>query len=225
MAELSSTEEQISNNLIDRRGQFRQIERVIHEFLGKTLEHTVVAMAIPMIYAHWEGYVKEICQLYLEYIEDSVENGRSLSPMLLGYLWSPALQPLTGGINAKRRANVAIAAVRSLSSPVEFSDADRSVNTGSNLNFEQLEKIGEQLCIDITSLSDHRHSLNSLVHSRNNIAHGSIPSQLRFADLQSRISDTEELMKDFELQTLDALRRRTFELREEMTVGELSRRP
>ena len=218
MAELSSTAEQITNNLIDRRAQFRQIERVIHEFIGKTLEHTVVAMAIPMIYAHWEGYVKEICQLYLEHIEDSVEIGSSLSPMLLGYLWSPTLQPLTGGINARRRADVAIEAVRSLSAPVEFRDSERNVNTGSNLNFEQLEKIGEQLCIDVTSLSDHRHRLNSLVHSRNNIAHGSIPRQLRFTDLQSRIEDTEDLMKDFELQILDALRRRTFELQTGMTV-------
>ena len=218
MAELSSTSEQISNNLIDRRAQFRQIERVIREFIGKTLEHTVVAMAIPMIYAHWEGYVKEICQLYLEHIEDSVENGNSLSPMLLGYLWSPTLQPLTGGTNAKRQADVAIEAIRSLHSPVEFSDSERSVNTGSNLNFEQLEKIGQQLCIDVTSLSDHRHSLNSLVHFRNNIAHGSIPNKLRFADLQSRIADTEELMKDFELQIIDALRRRAFEVQREISA-------
>ena len=169
MAELSATLEQISDNLIDRRSQFRQIERAIREFAGKTLEGTVVAMAISMVYAHWEGYVKEICQLYLEHVEHSVKRGSNLSPVLLGYLWSPVLQPLTGGINAQRRADVAIEAVRSLHSPVVFSESEGGVNTGANLNFEQLEKIGQQLCIDVTSLSGHRRSLNSLVHVRNHI--------------------------------------------------------
>ena len=212
MAELSATLEQIFDNLIDRRSQFRQIERAIREFAGKTLEGTVVAMAIPMVYAYWEGYVKEICQLYLEHVEHSVKSGSNLSPVLLGYLWSPVLQPLTGGINAQRRADVAIEAVRSLHSPVVFSESERGVNTGSNLNFEQLEKIGQQLCIDVTSLSAHRRSLNSLVHVRNHIAHGSIPNRLRFSDLEIRMAATEELMKDFEYQIVDALRRRTFEL-------------
>lgn len=93
MADLSSTLEQIASNLNDRRLQFRQIERIIGEFIGNTLEHTVVAMAIPMVYAHWEGYVKEICQLYLEHIEHSVQTGYGLAPVLLGYLWSPTLRP------------------------------------------------------------------------------------------------------------------------------------
>ena len=211
MADLQSTVEQITNNLTDRSVQFRQIERATVGFAGKTLESTVVTMAIPMVYAHWEGYVKDACQLYLEHIEHSVRSGYDLSPFLLGYLWSPVLRPLTGGTNSQRRADVAVEAVRSLHSPVTFSESEKSVSTRSNLNFAQLENIGQLLCIDIKALSTHRRHLNSLVNFRNNIAHGSIPGQLRFSDLVPRIASTEELMKGFERQIIDALSRRTFE--------------
>ena len=210
MADLSSTLDQITNNLTDRRSQFRQIERVIRGFIGNRLEHTVVAMAIPMVYAHWEGYVKEICQLYLEHIEHSVRTGYGLAPVLLGYLWSPVLRALVGGTNTQRRADVAKEAVRSLNSSVVFSESEKDISTRSNLDFDQLERVAEQLCIDVTSLSTHRRSLNSLVHIRNNIAHGSIPRQLQFSDLKIRMSSAESLMKDFETQIVDALRSRTF---------------
>lgn len=210
MADLSSTLNQITQNLDDRRYQLRQVERVVTGVVGGTLEHTAVTMAIPMVYAHWEGYVKEVCQLYLEYIEYWVLRTYALAPVLLGYLWSPVLKRLVGGADTTRRNAVAERVVQSLNGPVEFSDSEKSVNTKSNLDFNQLEQIAEQLCIDITSLSVHRNLINSLVHIRNNIAHGSIPNRLTLLDLTPKVNSTVSLMEDFEKQIVDALHRRLF---------------
>ena len=163
--------------------QFLQIRRLTLSFIGQPLEHTVVAMAIPMIYAHWEGYVKEVCQLYLEHIESTVLACSDLDPILIGYLWRPVLRPLTGGMNAQRNSTVAREVVQSLHNPILFSDAEKQIDTRSNLNFAELEKIAEQLCVDVTSLSIYRRHLNTLVHIRNHIAHGSIPSRFRLPDL------------------------------------------
>ena len=97
------TKEEISDNLDKRRFEITNLRRVLLNYVGKPLESTVTRMAIPLLYANWEGYVKEVCQLYLEYIERSGTKNRELKAEVLGYLWSSSLKPLTGGIISKRK--------------------------------------------------------------------------------------------------------------------------
>jgi len=98
-------------------------------------------MAIPLFYANWEGYVKEVCQLYLEYIERSGTKSRELKAEMLGYLWSPSLKPLAGGINFEKKKCIAKLALNGLDDIVEFSESERNIDTISNLNFYILENI------------------------------------------------------------------------------------
>jgi len=103
MSLLQITQEEISDNLDKRRFEITNLRRVLLNYVGKPLESTVVRMAIPLLYANWEGYVKEVCQLYLEYIERSGTKNRELKADLLGYLWSSSLRPLTGGLNFEKK--------------------------------------------------------------------------------------------------------------------------
>lgn len=107
MSLLQVTQEEISDNLDKRRFEITNLRRVLLNYVGKPLESTVVRMAIPLLYANWEGYVKEVCQLYLEYIERSGTKNRELKADLLGYLWSSSLRPLTGGLNFENKKAIA----------------------------------------------------------------------------------------------------------------------
>ena len=63
-------------------------------------------MAIPMIYAVWEGFVKETCQLYIEHIEQNVTKAAHLQPAILGHMWTPQLSTLTGGLNFNKKKTI-----------------------------------------------------------------------------------------------------------------------
>jgi len=191
--------EEIAGNLDYRRHEMTNLHRVLLTYAGKSLEITVVRMAIPMIYAHWEGYVKEVCHIYIEHIETSIMYARQLQPALLGYLWIPKLKPISqGGLNHKRRKAVAECVIHSLSGPVVFGDAEKIVDTSSNLRFSVLQRIADDLCLDITSLAGWRRHLDALVNLRNNIAHGIIPQRLGYSDFIMHTDATIGLMEGFE---------------------------
>lgn len=210
MTELELALEQVTNNLDQRRLELTKLRRVNLNYVGTVLEPTAVRMAIPMIYAEWEGYVREVCQLYLEYVEATVSCCSNLQPALLGYLWTPMLRTLTGGLDGTRTKAVAERVFRSLQEPVVFSETEKAINTNSNLNFGALERIAASLCLDITSLTGAKKHLDALVHLRNNIAHGSPPRSLLYLDFDYYVSTALQSMEDFEKVVVSAIKKRRF---------------
>lgn len=210
MSSVESVLEEITSNLDHRRMEITNLNRVVQHHTGKPLEKTAVRMAIPMLYAHWEGYVREVCQVYLEYIEASGTKIRELRADLLGYLWTSALKPLIGGLNFVRKKAIAELALNCLENPVEFAQSERLINTKSNLNFDVLEDIAAHLCLDISALSPWKRHLDALVHLRNNIAHGSRPHTLDYADFNEHASSLVAMMEEFERTLIRALENRSF---------------
>jgi hypothetical protein len=201
---------QIAENLDRRRLEITNLRRIVLNHVGKPLESTVVRMCVPMIYAHWEGYVKEVCQLYLEHIEGSVTAARQLQPAILGYLWTPMLKPITGGLSFDRRKVVAECALRETRRPIKFGDAEKAINTRSNLNFSVLEGIANDLCLDISSLTQRRRHLDTIVHIRNIIAHGANPQTLRHSDFEEHAEAVMGLMEEFERVVVDSIQNARF---------------
>ena len=199
--------EEIADNLDKRRQEITNLRRVLLNYIGKPLEVTIVRMTIPLLYANWEGYVKEVCQLYLEYIEKSGTINRELKADLLGYLWTSFLKPLTGGLNIEKKKAIANLALNCMDSCVEFAPGEKNINTKSNLNFDNLMEIAKSLCLDVCVLEPWRHHLNALVNLRNNIAHGSFPSSMNYEIFEEHASALMELMESFEkiiLQTVQS---------------------
>jgi hypothetical protein len=210
MGLLSNLFEAIAENLDQRRLEFTNIRRVVLKCGGGPLESAASRMAVPMIYALWEGFVKEVCQLYLEYIEQTVSIAAQLQPAILGHMWTPELRPLIGGLNFLRKKSIAEAALAVQSAPVIFRNTEREVNTKSNLNYDVLEDIAAHLCLDISTLAEWRGSLNTLVNLRNNIAHGARPQGLSYKEIDDYTSHTLSLMEAFETVLLEAARMRAF---------------
>jgi len=202
--------ETIAENLDQRRLEFTKLRRVLLNYIGTPIEPAVVRMSIPMIYALWEGYIKEVCQLYLEYIEKNVPCIVDLQPAILGYMWTSELRPLTGGLNFARKTAVASLALGSASTPVAFRDTEKEIDTKSNLRYPVLEDIANHLCLDISALTTWKFHLNALVNLRNNIAHGARPTSLCYADFDKYSRNTIALMEAFEGVICDAVNNRTF---------------
>jgi len=201
---------QITENLDRRRLEITKLRRVLLTHTGKPLEGTVVNMSVPMLYAHWEGYVKEVCQLYLEHIEISVTTAKQLQPALLGYLWTPKLKPIMGGLSFDRRKVVAECALVDVNHPIRFADAEKAINTRSNLNFSALEAVANDLCLDISSLMPQKHHLDAIVQMRNTIAHGANPRTLGPSDFEQHAAAMLGLMEDFERVVLNSIQNASF---------------
>ena len=204
------TKEEISENLDKRRFEITNLRRVLLNYVGKPLESTVTRMAIPLLYANWEGYIKEVCQLYLEYIERSGTKNRELKAEMLGYSWTPSLRPLIGGINFEKKKCIAELALNSMDDFVEFSESERNINTKANLKFDVLEKISDHLCFDVSLLIPYRHHLTALVNLRNNIAHGSFSSTMDYDTFNEYAKSILELMENFENIIIHNLTNRNF---------------
>ncbi len=205
MSIFESIIEEITDNLDKRRLEITNLRRVLLNYTGKPLEVTIVRMTIPLLYANWEGYVKEVCQLYLEYIERSGILNRELKADLLGYLWTSFLKPLTGGLNFERRRAIANLALNCMDNCVEFAPGEKNINTKSNLNFDNLVEISRNLCLDICPLEPWRHRLNALVSLRNNIAHGSFPSSMNYEVFEEHANSLIDMMECFEYIILQAI--------------------
>ena len=202
--------EEIVENLDQRRFEITKLRRVLLNYIGKPLELTVTRMTIPLLYANWEGYIKEVCLLYLEYIENTEVKTRELRAEILGYLWSSSLKPLAGGVDFEKKKRVAELALNSMDDFVKFSKSERNVDTKSNLNFEILESISVYFCIDVSSLFSYRHHLNALVNIRNNIAHGAFPSTMGYDTFNTYAKSVLELMENFENAIIQSLTNRNF---------------
>lgn len=202
--------EEIAENLDKRRLDITNLRRVLLNYVNKPLENTAIRMAIPMLYANWEGFVREVCQLYLEYIENSGLCLRELRADLLGYLWTPLFKPLTGGLNFEKKKAIAELALNCMEDPVRFANSERTINTKSNLNFDVLMDISNHLCLDSTPLVSWKHHLNALVHLRNNIAHGSIPNLLDYNVFEEHAASLINLMEAFEGILNRALKRQRY---------------
>jgi hypothetical protein len=188
----------IAANIDTRRLELTRLRRVMLNYARTTLETTVVRMSIPMLYALWEGFVKEACQDYIEYVEKTVTTAECLKPAILGYLWTPELRKLTGGVGFDRKHSVAHLALTSLKRPVKFKDAEKTVDTKSNLNFVVLEEIAKHLCLDISSLLGDEKHLNALVHLRNSIAHGAKPQGMYVSDFEAHAKTVLGFIEKFE---------------------------
>lgn len=210
MNSLQDVLEEIADNLDKRRLEITNLRRVLLNYVDKPLEKTAIRMAIPLLYANWEGFVREVCQLYLEYVENSGIRIRELRAGLLGYLWTPSLKPLTGGLNFERKKAVAELALNCMENSVRFADSERIINTKSNLNFDVLMDIGTHLCLDTTAFVPWKHHLNALVHVRNNIAHGSNPSVLNYDAFEQHAASLISLMEKFENILAQALENQSF---------------
>lgn len=201
---------QIAENLDLRRLEITNLRRIVLNHVGKPLENTAVRMSLPMLYAHWEGYVKEACQLYLEYIETSVATAKQLHPALLGYLWTPMLRPISGGLNFEHRKAVAECAQTGVRKSVRFGDAEKAINTRSNLSFSVLDGIAKNLCLDVSSIASQRRRLDAFVNMRNNIAHGFSPRALKYADFEEHAEVIVRLMEEFEQALGNSIQSRRF---------------
>ena len=135
-----------------------------------SLQSAMLRSALPLLYAHWEGFVKLTMSYYLEYVSNKHLRHDELKTTFIAL----SLQNKLGDLNNSSIEN------RTKIIDFIFTDLTKQsnipkkniINTKSNLRFEVLKEILFILDLDDSHIDRHESLINDLVSERNYIAHG-----------------------------------------------------
>jgi len=198
----------IANALKHRCLSVNQIKKVVTEMQGTIYETTAATMAIPLLYAHWEGFVRETLTSYIKFIEAQNIPPLTTNPTIFAFSLRRQLRSLSGKQTVERTTEFARTALNMLSKPIQFSD--KTIDTKSNLRFEVLEDLCATLCINVNRLKESKRDINALVNRRNNIAHGDRLQKIYLDDVEEYVVLIFKILNDFETILNESVSRKTF---------------
>jgi len=167
-------DEELEKELEWRQAELRAISSLIREIFEKpsridTQRRAMIHSGIVLLYAHWEGFVKNAATLYLNFVATEGKDCRDLTINFRVIQLKDTLENTSG--MSKSLCNL----LQSLDkvSDNKFSKYENAINTGSNLSFERFKEITCILNIDYSLYESSAMILNErLLKSRNTIAHG-----------------------------------------------------
>lgn len=134
------------------------------------LQSAALRFAVPILYAHWEGFTKRACEYYLEFISNKYLKHIDLKPQFVALSLTKKLGRLEIR-NIEEKTKTVELLLNELNSSSNI-PTKNVIQTKSNLKFDILEEIIFVLGLDLSKFSPFESLINDLVDARNNIAHG-----------------------------------------------------
>lgn len=161
----------LSEDLAWRKKELSNLNNDVKTASPKKLP-TSLRCAVVLLYAHWEGFIKNAAQFYLIYIKSRRLNLKELNKNILAL----SLKQKINEFNATNKATYHIQFVdyfiNNLGERANFSETD-SIRTGSNLSSTILEEILATIGIEFTPYELKANLIDGqLLNYRNTIAHG-----------------------------------------------------
>ncbi|MDH1629299.1 MAE_28990/MAE_18760 family HEPN-like nuclease [Pseudomonas mosselii] len=162
-----------------------------------------IRAGIALMYAHWEGFVKNSSEMYLNFVHHRGLTYRELKTCFAVFGLKGKLELLA----ASRKSGPNIAAfdfiVSELGERAQMKMAS-AINTGSNLTSAVFSNIAASLDIDLDRYSTKFNLIDeSLVARRNQVAHGE-HVELKAQDFNDLAQEVLQLMRDYKVDVLNA---------------------
>lgn len=185
-----------------RVGEFGEIKKQIATFNSDTSlsvqEKLWLRMCVPLVYAHWEGFVISSLKVLITYL-----NLQSLKPCdVASHLTVFGLDNAYDFLKGKQ----------SISQKIEFTEKfhtlyynnavrfPKKIETKANLKFDVLENICIQFGFDHSNFDEVKLDLNKLVDIRNSIAHGENSYILARTNIKNFVDLVQRCMEKFLLE-------------------------
>ncbi|NEX62484.1 MAE_28990/MAE_18760 family HEPN-like nuclease [Noviherbaspirillum galbum] len=126
-------------------------------------------LCIPVIYAHWEGFVVDSLKEMLKYLNSLKLNPSLVPTNLVVFCLGDSYRSLSGKQSFEQRIEFTKKFNKLLSNTLSFAT---KIETKSNLKSDVLKNVCGVFRFDFDRFSDVVHELDRLVHLRNSIAHG-----------------------------------------------------
>ena len=188
----------VAEELSWRKMDMLRMKQLILKNENNPLSKTLLRAAVPIIYAHWEGFIKEIAVSYLNFISLRGLKYREHNKGVLALHIKWRFFSKSSQYSELERAAQLLDFI-----DVEYDTRSNlkaipdPIKTNSNLNYEVLKEILAILDIDHSKFDAHKTFIDSqLLDARNGIAHG----EYRDIDMQlyTQLNDIVlKLLEDF----------------------------
>ena len=159
---------------------------------------------IPLVYAHWEGFVVSSLIVGFNYMNNLKLNSDSYCDIFLTTAYEQTLKSLSDSTNFEKRKKHLITLYNTFKKEVKLNE---KIDTKSNLNFKVLKEICEKININIARFEEYETELNQLVSIRNSISHGENAYNFNtYEDIDEYIQLVKNLMLDFQSEIQDLLK-------------------
>lgn len=198
----------ITNDMEWRLLELKEYENIIINLDSATNYEAqtkiILRSALPIIYAHWEGFIVSSLKTTLKYLNDLNLNNKEYCFTYLTTAYEGTLNSLDDSNEFNKRKKHLTNLCVEFDNKVKFS---LKVDTKSNLNFKVLSGICQKTKLDITNFNDYKTDINKLLEIRNSIAHGENAHVFsKYSDIELYIDLLENLMLNFKSEIEDLLK-------------------
>lgn len=168
---LNELQNQLDRDISWRIKEIADVKLTVKSACG-TRETTLIRAGVPLLYAHWEGFVKFAAESYINFVAVKKLNLENLSNNFVALAARQHLDEL-GGSNRTKLHVSSVEFLRSRLKEQARISPKTKINTRSNLGSQVFEDIAMTVGVDIGRyLSRYNFLDSSLVARRNSIAHG-----------------------------------------------------
>src|SRR5205807_1886518 len=164
----------------------------------------VLRGAVPLLYAHWEGFIKASGSAYVEYVASQQLRYDQLATPFLAMAARRMINSATGSKKIRAHLEVADFFRRGLATESKL-PYKSAIDTDSNLSSSVLRDIVESLGLDFSPYQLKAQLIDEgLLKARNDIAHGEylLVTESRYEDLGAEVLG---MMETFRTQVQNAV--------------------
>jgi RiboL-PSP-HEPN len=174
---IRSKEELIDSMTADLGWRKKELTSLYGNVMTSNIKNLPLALrcAVVMLYAHWEGFIKNSAESYLAYVKFQGLNLNQVNSNILALSLRQKLNEFSQTNKATLHVEFVSYFKNNLSDKAKFSETD-SIKTQSNLNSIILKEIFATIGLDIVHYELKSNLIDKqLLTNRNNIAHGNQP--------------------------------------------------
>ncbi|REE04156.1 MAE_28990/MAE_18760 family HEPN-like nuclease [Citricoccus muralis] len=178
-----------------------EVQRLNPDQLHRPYSRMILRSSVALLYAHWEGYSKQVLQAYLDYVAKRRLKYGELRSELVVTAMRPKLERMVVDMEF---AKSFLGDLSKLESQRAQLPKRGVVDTGSNLRYKRFAGILAALGLDIAPFETRQHLIDvRLCDARNDIAHGgeSVPDPNGVLEL---ITIVVEMMSELSTQLSNA---------------------
>jgi DNA-binding Xre family transcriptional regulator len=191
-----------------RNIELKKIENICQKLDNRDLNKLILKSTIPMIYAHWEGFVVSTLRKVNKYLNSLNYQYNDFDINLLTNAYEDNIKSLESSLGYDKRVKHLNIIFDKLTSNVKFST---KIDVKSNLKFQVLQDICMKFNLNINSFKEYERDLQKLLQIRNSIAHGeSAYTFEKYEDIEKFVTLLSNLMDIFHLEIEDFFRNQKY---------------
>lgn len=174
-----------------RHKEMIDMSQVIKQTNDQGIKRALLRAAIPLLYAHWEGFVKKASEAIINFVSEQRLRHEQLASCFWVLGVKHELHVLSQSGNMKEASDALEKILASGARRTRFT-AKGNVSTDSNLSSRVLERIANAIGVDYSMFESSAPLIDaSLLERRNHIAHGQLEhvDETRFEPLMRDVFD------------------------------------